>query len=601
MTTSQPSKLIYIVDVPEVRNFAGNFHYNFFVIDEYTNDQSNLPKSITERPASETDVTYESAVKLKTPRYIKFDWLNSSTVKNVGTKQVSAVRKNLIKNNFNKILSEDVFSTFNYTSVLFSDSDIDKKIYNTVSSSLDLLNLDFSINRDTTNAKLADQLNSLLEGSISHNDIVTSVLTFQDSLDYSKFGKVSKNSGLEELKKFNIHTQFNTALLNDIIASTIRNPLSQHSNSLYEILDKSQQLRQINTHAANVSDEDFETRIPVLLTLEQPQIATSIPSTAPAEIIGFIIEKYEIADDGTLIEHSPIIIENALFSSAYDFQIKYGKSYQYAIKSIALYTLPAFNESTLQPTVINFLVSSKLSGKHVIRCTEDNAPPAPSNVSFAWNYNEEKLQINWDFPTNSQRDIKKFQVFRRKSVDFPFELLKEYDFNDASTQFQFETPAKQLVQKTSFPIRFFIDDDFTKNSKFIYAICAIDAHGLTSCYSAQFEVSFDVFKNRLIQKLISHSGAPKPYPNLYFEADTFVDTILIGNSDVKQAKIYFSPECFEIKNDDKQIQTIVSTAQKNGKYRLSFINLDNQTPATVDVTIDDRANSIETNQQKKQV
>jgi hypothetical protein len=118
--------------------------------------------------------------------------------------------------------------------------------------------------------------------------------------------------------------------------------------------------------------------------------------------------------------------------------------------------------------------------------------------------------------------VKKFQVFRRASIDEPFQLLKMYDFDDSEIKAEEnETVFQGLVEVQSNPSTLYIDPDFKKDSKFIYAVVSIDAHGLTSNYSDQFEVTFDRFKNRVIKKRISASGAPKPYPNMYLSADTF--------------------------------------------------------------------------------
>jgi hypothetical protein len=90
------------------------------------------------------------------------------------------------------------------------------------------------------------------------------------------------------------------------------------------------------------------------------------------------------------------------------------------------------------------------------------------------------------------------------------------------------------------PRLIFLDDDFTKDSKYIYALCSVDAHCLTSNYSEQVEVTFDRFKNKLNKKRISNGGSPKAYPNLRLLTETFVDLVLDKNH--KSVKIAFTPE-----------------------------------------------------------
>ena len=46
---SQPSNLIYLIDIPEPIDFKAEFTYNFFVADETINENSELPKILTQR------------------------------------------------------------------------------------------------------------------------------------------------------------------------------------------------------------------------------------------------------------------------------------------------------------------------------------------------------------------------------------------------------------------------------------------------------------------------------------------------------------------------------------------------------------------------
>jgi hypothetical protein len=123
-------------------------------------------------------------------------------------------------------------------------------------------------------------------------------------------------------------------------------------------------------------------------------------------------------------------------------------------------------------------------------------------------------------------------------------------------------------------------------------VCCIDAHGLTSNYGAQFEIWFDQFKNQLMKRLVSHSGAPKPYPNMYLEADAFVDTIKVNGPTSRRLKLYFNPEYYAIENSDGNLQKVVSTVQDGGCYKFQFINVDSQKSQIVTVNVDDRTKAI---------
>jgi hypothetical protein len=204
-------------------------------------------------------------------------------------------------------------------------------------------------------------------------------------------------------------------------------------------------------------------------------------------------------------------------------------------------------------------------------------------------------------PIVATRDVKRFQVLRRKSVSEPFELIREFDFDDSDVL----TPRKEVpdlsrVIKTEHSVGVFVDEEFTKDSTFIYALCSIDAHDLTSNYSQQFVVSFDRYKNKLVKQLISPSGAPKAYPNFYLLPDIGVG---IGNTNItvdamkdsshKQMKIYFDPEYLTVKeasglwSSRGKALRLIDTTSSDSLYKLQIINVDRQKSQVLDIKIED--------------
>jgi hypothetical protein len=135
------------------------------------------------------------------------------------------------------------------------------------------------------------------------------------------------------------------------------------------------------------------------------------------------------------------------------------------------------------------------------------------------------------------------------------------------------------------PRLIFLDDDFTKDSKYIYALCSVDAHCLTSNYSEQVEVTFDRFKNKLNKKRISNGGSPKAYPNLRLLTETFVDLVLDKNH--KSVKIAFTPEHLSVTDSKNRDLGLLAVTKNVGKYKFQFINLDLQKEQMLELTIDD--------------
>jgi hypothetical protein len=195
--------------------------------------------------------------------------------------------------------------------------------------------------------------------------------------------------------------------------------------------------------------------------------------------------------------------------------------------------------------------------------------------------------IYWSFPINPQMDIKKFQVFRRKKINEPFELIKVFDFADGSVVFPDleETINQSLIEKTLYPECSYYDDDFLKKSEYIYAVAAIDAHGLTSNYSEQFKVSFDAYKNKIEIKLVSVANSPKQYPNLYVQQDLFIDTIKTSNK--KTMHVYFSPDCYNVINGSEQLTNVLNSSKFGSSYKMNFINIENQKSCQLNININD--------------
>ena len=201
----------------------------------------------------------------------------------------------------------------------------------------------------------------------------------------------------------------------------------------------------------------------------------------------------------------------------------------------------------------------------------------------------------WSFPVVSQRDIKRFQVFRRPGIEAPFELQVEYDFDDSVIPDpRSEYPRKSRVKEMSSPLTTYHDYEFTRDTAAIYSLCSIDAHDFSSNYSAQYVVWYDKIKNRLRKQLISPSGAPKPHPNFYL-----VEGLIPGMQDVNltsdcikdsrhhSLQVFFDPEYLSIVNDDGEDLELLATKETKGSYKLQIINCDRQQSQVVDIEIED--------------
>ena len=549
MSISLPSKEVYVADVPEVTGFNVTFRYNFFVPDEQVSDTGGIPVTILEKRADDFDVNSVRYLETKVPRFIVFNW-NKTHLSTPGDAIIesdarsramrSHVHRTLIADNYDKIVSEDDFASFNYIGVTFHDGEIEDKLFTLVSGRYQQLTFAEPKEPHTSLSKAATRLNSLLPESIAP-DFTLRALT-NPKLAYGARheagGVTLGNARFDELRSSFVNAQVNAKLFYDVTSRNINSPQSPYTTELQTLSKYAKKLSASlkSRMGSTITEGEFKTTIP-FIGLRVDKTAYRSPRVN-AEIVGYVIDKYEVLSDGTTKQLQPIIVDNADTNTTVDIRIRYNQKYCYAIRTIALFHLPAIDIEADDVGMIQVLISSKPSAKCYVTVQDDHAPPPPADINFTWNYESDRLLIHWAFPPNTQRDIKKFQVFRRKDIQSPYELLKEYDFDDSAIHaIPTEDPEPRLIEYLTSPVTFYTDDDFTKDSRYMYTVCAIDAHGMTSCYGTQFELTFDRFKNALVKRLVSHSGAPKPYPNIYIEGEGFVNVARVQGEYTKKMRL----------------------------------------------------------------
>lgn len=608
MTTSQRSNEVYVVDIPEVKGLTAQFRYNFYLNDEGVTEDTHILPEIMYRDAP----TFESYLKYAsehTPRYVvlrfsptfipsparSFDY----TVFRVQSFKPSS--KGVISKNLDKVIDEDHFSANGFTAVQFHDGDLASKSKDLVSASMLQHMYVEGYDDDISDYRKANRLSSRTP-NFTPAENLTKAVSVPASPQQVTFTSVPSQTGLRSALKvssafqiyqsIDVHTQINNKVLYDLVDAAVKNPTS---TAAADFLDLHATARKVQTQAVSLARTSTFSKFNLKHIDVQPFTLASQKKSG-SEIVGYIIDKIEILPNGKVKLCDPIVVENPHMGCAVDFNVRYGAIYMYAVRAVAQTTLAAVDDESDELVSVTVLLSSKPSNKVFVDCQEYCPPAPPTDLNFRWDYGFHKddvpgdtgrLIINWTFPPNAQRDIKKFQVFRRRTVDEPFVLVKEYDFNDNQSPLAArERPLPGVSEKRERPRIWYYDPDFRKDSKFIYAVASIDAHELSSGYSDQFMVSFDVYKNRLVKSLVSHSGAPKPYPNMYLEGDTFIDAVVDEGHD--RVRVYFNPEFFSYtRNDGKPIQAF-ETIQTGGEYRLQFISLSAQDTETLTIKVNDQ-------------
>lgn len=635
--TSLPSNLIYSSDVPEVKDFSVNYVYNYYVSDESINDTGVLSeeaKTVMNISAQSTILKkaadgslQDKSLELKLlPRYVRLNFSLSkknatfskideqspaAIFDDTNSAEVSATLSNIIS----QIVNEENFATNYYTTVNFSNGDIVQQVVGS-----------FSGPYQESVATIEKQYGTQDYSSINALSSVElqkqgAIFPFQNFIDAKASSEQIADLFLLGLTKARFSSKVSNNVLYDLL---LQSSSSYHLNqeSYSENLEFAKQ--KVLANPNNIfSDKNYQPSI-MMYQESAELIEESVVNPSDVfSIAGFLIEKTEIFSDGSTKKYKPIIINNGAATSYIDYRVRYGSIYVYQIKTIVKVRYIAVSQSSVgAPKLVTSLIASKPISARV-QTFENIPPPPPAEIKFIWNYDKANpilfsnaigqtaaqsdklgmLMITWSFPVNSQLDIKKFQLFRRKSTDEPFELIKMFDFNDSLVKFLDleESIDPSLIENStksrgegkaplSIPVLSYYDEDFTKSSEYIYALASLDAHGLTSNYSEQVKVKFDIFANKLVTNIVSIAGAPKQYPNLYLSQDLFVDTI--KTSKKNKLNVYLTPDCYAIiDNNSADINILNATKKGNfftgAKYVINIINIDAGLDAKLNVDIND--------------
>lgn len=592
MSASKPSREVHVIDVPDVGGFQASFVYNFHVKDEGVNGAAGVSKALLTKPGEYFDarvVDYLGSGRV--PRYVAFTWKPVTYRDRVYGQspyfQDEAVPRNYLRDNISKILSEEHFASEQFTSFNISDQSIDRKLYSFISSSATVLNAQRQ--NASTQRGLALQTNALTSNEVDFQFLSKYLVqpAEDNAFFYTRDSQRVRNDVVNKLKGFNIQVQLNNSVIHTLIKRAVAFPESTFDSvhlSMFEVSRKLQG-KALARGIRELRADDYRTVAPdyvKLIAMESidPGLATR------ARLVGYVINRHEVLENGQTIALEPIIVENPKASSTVDLNVKYYSRYQYTVRSVAEFSVPSIVEDTGELVVSKFLIASRPSAPLLVSCHEIVPPPPPSDVRFTWDWDTDKLFISWAFPPNPQRDVKQFQVFRRRSTAEPFELVKQISFDDSAVPAPYEeTPEARLVEKVTNPKLYWVDDEFTRDSKFIYTLGTVDAHGIVSAYGPQTQLTYLKYKNRLQATRLSPAGAPRPYPNLYLTTDTFVDSVV--ESAKHTMKVAFVPEHDRIFDKNRNDLGFIKT-EGSGRYKILAMNTDLATAQTVEIVIKDR-------------
>tara|TARA_Y100000034_G_C6890103_1_gene409308 strand:- start:629 stop:2377 length:1749 start_codon:yes stop_codon:yes gene_type:complete len=581
MSTSYPTVASFIFDVPEPESISATFQYNYFMTNERVEEGlGNAPKYQTRWRMH----------KLEYPRYVNvsFNALGDAVTlgSDVNSLQISDAQKQTILQTYaSSVNSELEYLGRNFGTVLLQDQAAAESLQSAVEAALLLKKVDTA---NLSPLETVLQYSSITSDKIDGQAILDSTstegnntYTYLDPTTGEPF-EVQKSGDVGNLS---MACTLNKKIIHDVLKNAEAAALSPLYEQVSTMISQAETIQQSGIASYNdtvLSIDDYE---PVFNPVAQEKVDTNSICVSGNQLLGYLIHKWLVKNDGTLEQKKSIIISNPDKTDYQDDKVFYGQKYRYSISTVYIVRLQGV-DSGGNLTQNDVLISSRQSPYVDVKCVEAVPPDPPLNLRF-WLTQARTLTVEWDFPYTSQEDIKRFQIFRRNSLEEPFTLIKEIDFDDSE---ELTTRSEVLpdysTQKIDHPICIWIDPEFELDSKFIYAVCSVDAHDLSSPYSEQFQVSWDRAQGKVISEFLCYIGSPKPYPNFNLKETLTVDSI--RDSMHSSLTVYFDPEYLIIKDSESQDLDHLVWDKDNPTYKLQLINVDWQVSNTYAITIWDK-------------
>ena len=615
------SRAIFSYDVPEVSNLQSSFVYNFFTRDERVRKSVSPDQQLVNIDADNTSDIFYQVKNDKIPRYVKFSFKPArDPYAKLATNETLVIRDNL-----DKIVIEGAGSTKYHTGVELLDTNLEKSIYSMLSGSLTFIST--VTGKDSPKAaaeKLEAELNEKggLTG-VSKKLILEAMSNLQPagvSFAQSDVSPEIAQTSNDPLAKQTFSLKFNNLFFADMINAATRIPDKIFQDEIESLRLVSQEIQsevlsQINPY--NFTEEEFESAVEAISIRPFDDIKDKDVLVSNHEItqLGYIIQRMEVLPDESVVNLEPLFADNPKSLYVIDENVRYGGVYVYKVRTVCKVKSIIRDIDKVDPvydqlTVAEFLMASEGITTSV-SCTEQVPPPPPVRVRARLEPRLKKPVLNWQFPLNPQRDIKRFQIFKRSTISDPFTLVCEYDFDDSMIRTQpIEIANRDCLYRVKSPRLDYLDKDYETGDKAIYAIACVDAHGYTSDLSAQIEIFYNRFKNKIETKVISGEGAPKPYPNLLLESDAFDDAIKTSGYD--RMTVFFDPEYYRVvktlkaaskslplvnRPNNKKVKNLPVEMDTNflivnpdkPTYKIQIINVDLQKDQTVDIKIADKS------------
>ena len=593
MKISFPSPPVHFFNAPEVKSVRAKFNYSFFTPDESVNEDG-MPEfdgSLQPRFKREGSVDYKN-LNPRIPRFVTLDIEYSDKFLMMDSSKSADNNLRATQKELEAALAEGAIVTeTNASSKMFEsytsgNSLIDEEIENLMRVKL---------NRYLVDGSSPNEALSKLAKTTSVDIRYLSYMLspkLNDELGRKAHKSISEQGGASSnLRQVGSQAQVNAEFAPMVHRRALERGVSLLESSVTsKFVQSAGFLKRSKTAMKNLgkvrrtNSRDYTFSMPYF---REPSAIRDIDNIkASASTVGLLIEKKRIYK-GEKYPMPSIVVAGKSPDKIIDTKVAYGQTYEYTIRTLSVFRMPVVTEEG-EKLLVTFLVASKKSQPTHVTVKEDRSPSPPSDVNFFYDYETGSLNLFWKPPVNPQRDVKYYQVFRRKSLKDPFELLCMLDFDDSVVRtLPKESIDSSLIKYYPDPRYTFIDTEFTKDSSYIYAVVSVDARRLSSSYSTQVKISFNSAENKIERQLVCRQGAPKQYPNWTKKENFFVDSM--KDSDHKKVQIYFDPEVYNFidSNGTKNQLFLTNTRDRLGKYVFQFINTDRLKEQRFEIKIDD--------------
>jgi len=269
-----------------------------------------------------------------------------------------------------------------------------------------------------------------------------------------------------------------------------------------------------------------------------------------------------------------------------DTAIKYGETYRYVCYNVYFYTKANINDRFV---LDHFLFCDHPYISSDIICKEFDPPPPPVGLTANYDKKNKHMTLSWESPSNYEDDVKGFQILKRLSINEPYSLVAQLEGHNKDDLYEFnEQVSSSSINKTPGHIpHVFIDDKYDVNKECFYTIRSIDAHGMTSNYSAQIGVYYDHVRDHLFNKIIAYSGADVLYPNSTLLLKSFFsnhESEVIDNlpltENPKKIELYITPDFNRIINEGVDEKVLAE------EYQFTFSNIEQNIYKKVKIKVD---------------